>query len=117
ERGDEQLIDPFTNAFAHRDRLAWRRGAMSCYYHASGRQALIQWQPASVKQLNDLSRVHPAHACCRWMSERTLELGMLQHAIASPSRHQIDACLHELRDHRCITILPIETNQSDFWRE
>jgi hypothetical protein len=108
QRGDEQLIDPFAHALAHRDRLAWRRGAMSCHHHASGRQALIQWQPASVKQLADLSRVHAAHAGCRWMSERTLEWGMLQDAIASPSRHQINACLHELRAHRRIAILPIE---------
>jgi hypothetical protein len=38
ERGDEQLIDPSANALAHRDRLAWRRGALSCHHHASGRQ-------------------------------------------------------------------------------
>jgi hypothetical protein len=42
--------------------------------------------------------------------QRTLELGMLQDAIASPSRHKIDACLDELHDHRRIAILPIETN-------
>lgn len=43
------------------------------------------------------------------MSERTLELGMLQDAIASPLCHQIDACLNGLHDHRRIAILPIET--------
>jgi hypothetical protein len=42
--------------------------------------------------------------------QRTLELGMLQDALASPSRHKIDACLDELHDHRRIAILPIETN-------
>ena len=65
---DEQLVDPLTNAFAHLDLLAWRRGAMSCHNHASLRQVIIQWQPASVKQLDDLSGVHPGHACRRWMS-------------------------------------------------
>jgi hypothetical protein len=109
ERGDEQLVDPLTNAFTHRDLLAGWRGAMSCYYHTGSGQALIHRQPASVKQLEDLSRVHPGHACCRWMSERPLELGMVQDAIAPPSRHQIDACLYELHNHRRIAILPIET--------
>jgi hypothetical protein len=68
ERGDEQLVDPLTNAFAHRDRLTWWRGVMSCHKHASGRQAFIDWQPASSKQLDDLTTVHPGHACRRWMS-------------------------------------------------
>jgi len=43
QRGDEQLVDPLTNAFAHCNLLAWRRGAMSWYNHPSSRQALIQW--------------------------------------------------------------------------
>src|SRR5262249_24202569 len=82
ERGDEQLIDPFANALAYGDWLAWWRGTMSCHNHASGRQAFIQWEPASLKELDDLARVHPGHACRRRMCERTLELGMLQDAIA-----------------------------------
>jgi hypothetical protein len=36
ERRDEQLIDPFTHVFAHRDRLAGCRSTMSCYDHTSG---------------------------------------------------------------------------------
>lgn len=115
ERGDEQLVDPLTNAFAYRDWLAFSRRAMSCHDHASLRQVLTQWEPTSLKQLDDLTGVHPGHACRRWMSECTLELGMLQNAIASSSRYQIDACGNELRNHHSIPILPIETNQSDFW--
>ena len=66
---------------------------MSCHNHARPRQALTQFQPASVKQLDVLTSVHPGHACRWWMSQGTLELGMLQDLISSPPRHKIDACL------------------------
>src|SRR5512135_355329 len=51
------------------------------------------------------------------MSQHSLDLGMLQELIASPPRHQIDTCKYDLRNHGCIAILSIETNQSRFWWE
>jgi hypothetical protein len=99
ERGHEEFIDPLTNTFAHRYWLACCRGAMSSHNHTDTRQALPQWEPASLKQLDDLTGVHASHTRGRWMSQHLLDLGMLQNAIASPPRHQINACLHELSDH------------------
>jgi hypothetical protein len=84
--GDEQFVDPVTDALAHRHRLAWRRSSVSSHNHACGRQSLIQGQPASLKQLDDLTGAPASHACSRWMSQDALDLGMLEDLISSPPR-------------------------------
>src|SRR5260370_34427808 len=89
---------------------------MSSHYHTHVRQALPQFQPPSLKQLDDLTSVHPPHARCWWVSQHTLDLGMLQELIPSASRHEIDACQDELSDDRRIAILPIEAHQSHHGR-
>ncbi len=80
-------------------------------------ETLVKVKPASIKQLNDLARVQSSHACTWWMSEHTLELGALKHAIRSSPRDQVDSCLNELGNHNRIAVLPIETNQSCLWWE
>ncbi len=88
---------------------------MSSHNHANLRQALPQFQPASLKQLDDLPGVHPRHARCRWMSQHALDLGVRQELIASASCHEIHACQDELRDDGRIAILPVEAHQSHLW--
>ena len=51
------------------------------------------------------------------MSQRTLDLRMLQDLIPFPSCHKVDTGLNELSDHRRIAVLSIETNQSCLWSE
>ena len=86
-------------------------------HHPSVRQALPQFQPPSLKQLDDLTSVHPPHARCWWVSQHALELGMLQELLASAPCHQIHACQHELCNHRRVTILSIQTDQGHLWWE
>ena len=90
---------------------------MASNKHSHVRQALTQFQPTSIKQLDDLPGVHPRHARCRWMSQHALDLGMLQELIASASRNAIHACQDELRDDGRITILAVEAHQSHLWWE
>src|SRR5512135_749839 len=42
---------------------------------------------------------------------------MFQDLIASRSCYKIHACLNQLSNGYCITILPIQTNQSGLWSE
>jgi hypothetical protein len=77
EGGDEEFIDPLTNTFAYPYWLACCRGAMSGHNYTDTRQALPQWEPASLKQLDDLTGIHAGHARGRWMSQHLLDLGML----------------------------------------
>src|SRR5260370_35144523 len=81
--GDEEFIDPRIHALAHADFLARRRSWMTGDNHPSLRQALPQFQPPSLKQLDDLTRVHPDHPRCGWANQHTLDLRMLQELIAS----------------------------------
>src|SRR6266849_320047 len=115
--GHEQFIDPLAYTLAYLHGFAWRRSGMSSHYHTHVRQALPQFQPPSLKQLDDLTSVHPPHARCWWVSQHTLDLGMLQELISSASRHEIYACQDELSDDRRIAILPIEAHQSHLWWE
>ena len=48
---------------------------MPGHNHPSVRQALIQCNPPSLKQLDDLTGVHRGHL--RWMSQHSLDLRML----------------------------------------
>src|SRR6266480_441267 len=50
---DEELIDPFPHTFTHPDFLVRRRSRMASHNHPSVRQARTQFQPASLKQIND----------------------------------------------------------------
>src|SRR5437870_151397 len=79
--GHEQFIDPLTYMLAYLHVFAWGRSGMSSNNHAHVRQALTQFQPPSLKQLDDLTGVHPRHTRGRWMSQHTLDLGMLQEPI------------------------------------
>ncbi len=90
---------------------------MASHNHAHVRQAPTGFQPSTIKQLDDLTGVHPRHTRCRWMSQHALDLGMLQELIASASRHEVHACQDELRDDGPIAILPVEAHQSHFWWE
>jgi hypothetical protein len=67
--GDEEFIDPLIYSLAHGDFLARRRSRMTGDNHPSGRQALPQFQPPSLKQLDDLTSVQPRHARCWWVSQ------------------------------------------------
>jgi hypothetical protein len=67
--GDEELIDPFTDALAHPDFLVRRRSRMASDNHPSVRQACTQFQPATLKQINDHTGVVGSDACRRWMSQ------------------------------------------------
>ena len=115
--GDEELIDPFTDVLAHSDFLVRRRSRMASHNHSSVRQTRTQFQPPSLKQINDHTGGAGGDACRRWMSQDALDLGMLQELIASSPCHQIHACKHELCNHDCITILSVEAHQSHVWTE
>jgi hypothetical protein len=115
--GDEEFIDPLIHSLAHGDFLTRRRSRMTGDDHPSLGQALPQFQPPSLKQLDDLTSVHPRHARCWWVSQHALDLGMLQELISSASCHQIHACQNELCNHRRVTILAIQTDQGHFWWE
>jgi hypothetical protein len=67
--GDEELIDPFPHTFTHPDLLVRRRSRMASTNHPSVRQARTQFQPASLKQINDHTSEAFGHACRRWMSQ------------------------------------------------
>ena len=90
---------------------------MASHNHAHVRQALTQFQPSTIKQLDDLTGVHPPHARCWWVSQHALDLGMLQEPIASASRHEIHACQNELSDDGRIAILPVQAHQRHLWWE
>jgi hypothetical protein len=65
---DEQFIDPLTYTLAHFDFLVWRRSGMAGDNHPSGRQALIQWQPAAIKELDHLTG-GKSRSPSRWVDE------------------------------------------------
>ena len=90
---------------------------MSGHNYPNVRQALIQWQPASIKQFVDLTGVAARHPGCWWMGQHALDLGMLQELIASAPRQQVDPCQYDLHNHGCIAILSIEPDQGHFWWE
>jgi hypothetical protein len=85
--GEEELIDPLPHALAYLHLLVWGRCRMSSHNHPNVRQALPQFHPSSIKQLNDLTGVHARHLRCRWMSQYALDLGMLQELIPFPPCH------------------------------
>ena len=87
---------------------------MASHNHAHVRQAPTGFQPSTIKQLDDLTGVHPPHTRCRWMSQHALDLGMLQELIASASRNAVHACQDELRDDGRIAILPVEARPVPF---
>jgi hypothetical protein len=70
---NEEGVYPFPDALAHWNPLVWCGGTMSSHNDTSVRQALIQLQPASVKQLNLLVAVDSGHLRCWWVSEHALE--------------------------------------------
>jgi len=87
--GEKEFIDPRIDALAYCHGLARRRCRMPSHNHPNERQPLSKWEPASIKQLDDLTSIHPADARCRRMSQHSLDLGMLQELIASPSCHNM----------------------------
>jgi hypothetical protein len=66
--GDEEFIDPLTHTLAYLHGFAWWRGGMSSHYHPNARQALIQLQPPTIKELEDLTGIHARHSRCRPIS-------------------------------------------------
>src|SRR5262249_13642989 len=80
--------------------------------HANGRQALIPWQPPSIKDFDDLTGVDRGHPRRRRMSQHTLDLRMFEDLIPSPSRHKMHSSVHELCNHRRVAILAVESDQS-----
>ncbi len=117
KRRDEQFIDPLPDTLAYWNVLPWRRSGMPGHNHAHVRRVITQLQPAAIKQLDDLTAVHPRHARRRRMSQHELDLGTLQELIASPARHEIRACQQKLSDDGRIAILSVETDQSHLWWE
>jgi hypothetical protein len=71
-------------------------------------QALTSFQPPALKELDDLTGVHPRHARCCWMNQRALDLLMLQELIASASRNALHPCQLELRDEGRLAILAVQ---------
>jgi hypothetical protein len=110
--GHEQFRDLLTHTLAHSYGLVCGRSAMSGHDHSSLRQALLQFQPASIKEIDDRIGLHARHPRCRRMIQRTLDLGMLQEVRASSPRHEGHTCENDLSDHSRVAILSVETYQS-----
>ncbi len=108
---EEEFVDPLPHTFAYRNVLPWGRSGMANHDYAHVRQAPRGFQPTSIKQLDSLTAVHPRHACCGWMRQHALDLGMLQELIASASRNALHTCQDELPDDGHIAILPVEAHQ------
>ena len=90
---------------------------MPDHHHSHGRQVPTGFQPPSIKELNDLTAVHPGHPRRRWMREHALDLGVLQDQIPSPTGHQGNADQHNLGDDGRVAIGSIKTDQSYFWQK
>jgi hypothetical protein len=108
--GEKEFIHPLIDALAYCHGLARRWRSMPSHNHPNARKPLTKWEPASIKQFDDLTSIYPAYARCRGMSQHTSDLGMLQELLASPSRHDMNVCKHDLGHHRCIAILSIEAD-------
>lgn len=76
--GEEEFIDPLPHSLAYLHLLVWGRCGMASDNHPNVRQALPQFHPSTLKELNDLTGIHARHLGCRWMSQYALDLGMLQ---------------------------------------
>ncbi len=91
---------------------------MSGHDHSHARQSLLtEFQPASIKQLDDHTAVPPRHARRRRMSQHAQDLGMLQEQISSPSRYERCADQKRLSDDGPIAIGSVETDQRHVFRE
>ncbi len=57
----KRAYHPFFSTFAHFYKLVGR-SEIPGTNHPSARQALIEIEPAAIKQLDNLSRIHPGHS-------------------------------------------------------
>jgi len=64
---------------------------MPGYNDADLRHPFIQREPATIKQLYLFVRAHLGDICCWRVGQHTLEVRMVQDAIASSSSEQEDA--------------------------
>lgn len=118
KRGQEQFIDLLAYPLAYGNVVAGGRSGMASHNHTYLRQALLQVQPVSIKQLDELPAVHLRHACCGGDEPAHAGSGAARNPlIASASCHEKHACQDELREHSRLTILPVQPQQCHLWRE
>ena len=110
--GKKEFIHPLIDPLAYCHGLACRRRRMSSHNDPNAREPFAKREPASIKQLDDLTSSEPGHARCWWIRQHASELGMLQELIASAACHDMNMGKHDLSDHHCIAILSIEPSQS-----
>jgi len=78
-----QFIDPLIYTLANFYECVYT-SEMSRGSDPRVRQAFVESEPASVKQLDNLSRIHPGHTFYRRMSQDLLDVRILQKPVSSP---------------------------------
>jgi hypothetical protein len=91
---NEQFIDPLIDTLADFYEFVGR-SEMPGDNHPSLRKALIEIEPAAIKQLDNLSRIHARHTRCGRMGQDLLNVGMIQKLIPSSSCHKHYPCENE----------------------